>query len=53
MKVSIVIPAFNERDTIEQIVRAVRGSAIATRRKIGARNGAKFLASHGVCNRWI
>lgn len=28
MKVSVVIPAFNERDTIEQIVRAVRGSAI-------------------------
>jgi hypothetical protein len=28
MKVSVVIPAFNERATIEQIVCVVRGSAI-------------------------
>lgn len=28
MKVSVVIPCFNERDTIEQVVRAVRGSSM-------------------------
>jgi glycosyltransferase involved in cell wall biosynthesis len=28
MKVSVIIPCFNERETIEQIVRAVRGSPI-------------------------
>src|SRR4051812_13782765 len=29
MKVSVVIPCFNERDTIEQIVRTVRSAPVA------------------------
>src|SRR5438876_6430716 len=52
MKVSIVIPCYNEKDTIEKIVEAVRGAAIESKEIIVvddcSQDGTKVVLEEGV-----